>query len=237
MPKATVLCKTEGCRGEFASTAGGDLLRLQGVSRGTAIGRLNVFVGCARCVETTWAGAGGTLLQCLIPPGSGRANSVTLQTASGPTVAGDLPRLSTAVVASLSYAPPVVSAVSGCAVGGCRRRGGERITVRGRNFAHPTVVFVNNGACRNVTVAEGGALMECTLPPLGVLVTDDAAMAPSLTLVAAGGQVSLSLAARSRTIPFLVTPVARLFRVSYPPPFVVILILFFPVTHALCSFR
>lgn len=144
-PAAPVLTSVGGCLDAGSSTTqcptrGGLTLTLQGSDFGPDA---EVRVGSAACTGVEHAGAG--TLTCTLPPGVGDAQ-VTIEE-------GSLRSNSM----GLHYAPPVVTAVSGCAVdtgnttSGCPTEGGVTIVVDGENFGPSGAnVLIGSSSCSSV---------------------------------------------------------------------------------------
>ena len=146
-------------------TQGGGRLRIIGANFGVHQSRLEgVWVGPYTCVDPRLLS--DSQIVCLSPPGMGIDWPITVRIRGA--VNNEVNRNSTVV----SYAPPAITSVRGCAVDdgapststwGCPTSGGTRIQIMGSNFGPAgAVVTVSGRNCPVVQQTHGS--LQCELP-------------------------------------------------------------------------
>ena len=175
----------DGCQ-----TEGGDVLTFTGVNlpdpeTHCGFGECNpvvvrVTIGLSECVSPA-LNATTQLLTCTVPEGAGMKRPINVKiSVETPNVQGGQ-TLSDVLfeqkAGDLTFAPPSIASVSGCAVAGaagtgateeCARGGGVLVTVEGANFgAADAAILIDGEACLDVQHAAGAeahAKVTCTLP-------------------------------------------------------------------------
>ena len=187
-PVSPVVQSVSGCAAQSGNatlgcpTYGGEYVIINGTSFSTAASDMSVRIGSSPCVDIV--ALSHSELLCLLEPGSGVQQPVTVTYS----------QLSSLPVPYLSYAPALMTRVSGCtdavnATGGCQRAGGDTLTVYGSSFGSSApLVLIGGTACLNVVLLEDDATqsrLQCNTPP-------GTGLALAIILVQAGGPVSVS---------------------------------------------
>ena len=198
-PQSPIVYSVSGCSASstlpsnataLCATVGGAYLSINGTYFDSRASHLSVRVGSLPCASIVAIST--SQLWCELESGSGYNQPVT--------VTKD--QLASLPVPYLSYAPAVVSSVSGCVDSGnntvdCARAGGDTITVRGSNFGPlPPLVLIGGAVCTAVLELADGleAGLTCRTPP-------GSNLALPLIVVQAGGPVTATSAVQLSYLP------------------------------------
>ncbi len=154
-------------------TAGGVTLTIDGANFGAVDGQIDVFLPSTPTPEICddlHVEQAHTRVTCTLPPGEGTSVPVKI------TVAGQ-----TSAPSSLSYDPPVITAVSPTRAPAA---GGTVVTLTGTNFGPSTTVTVGgtSATCPAASISVSEVSIACVLPP--------SSGGPPVVVVTTGGQSS-----------------------------------------------